>query len=181
MMNVEMILRQVSRAGAVCLVLGALASCSSGGKKKGLPTNLPSIALSSSAATPPHNMPSYTYPFDSNGMYVSSWAAEGERRAGRSAANSSDVQRWSGSHRSSRSTSGSSSSSSKPKPKVTTSSTAKRKPTSSGGGSRVHVVKKGDTLYALARRYGSTVAKIKAANGLRSDLLRLGVTLKIPK
>ncbi|WP_206170920.1 LysM peptidoglycan-binding domain-containing protein [Phragmitibacter flavus] len=172
----EKILKQVVRAGAGLVIVVALASCSSGNKKKGLPTNLPNISLSSTSATPPHNMPSYAYPFDSSGTYVSAWAAEGERRSGRSgAANNSDVQRWTGSHGSSRTASRSSSSS---KPRVTT--TTKRKTTSSSG-SRSHVVKKGDTLYGLARRYGSTVAKIKSASGLRSDLLRPGMTLRIPR
>ena len=46
-------------------------------------------------------------------------------------------------------------------------------------GSKYTVVK-GDTLSAIARKKGSSVAKIKAANGLSSDLIRLGQTLKIP-
>jgi hypothetical protein len=54
----------------------------------------------------------------------------------------------------------------KPKPKVTPSKT--------------HTVAKGETLYGLARKYNSTVAKIKAANGLSGDLIRIGQKLKIP-
>jgi hypothetical protein len=30
-------------------------------------------------------------------------------------------------------------------------------------------------------KYGTTVAKLKAANGLKSDLIRAGKTLKIPR
>jgi len=41
-------------------------------------------------------------------------------------------------------------------------------------------VAKGDTLYGLARKYGTTVTKIKSANGLSGDLIRTGQKLKIP-
>lgn len=51
---------------------------------------------------------------------------------------------------------------------------------SGGGGSKNHTVSKGDTLYGLARRYGTSVNAIKNANGLNSDLIRLGQKLKIP-
>ena len=44
-----------------------------------------------------------------------------------------------------------------------------------------HLVKKGDTLWGLARKYGTTVSKIKKANGLRSDVIRAGKTYLIPK
>lgn len=53
-------------------------------------------------------------------------------------------------------------------------STAKK-----SSGSRYTVVK-GDTLSAIARKKGSSVAKIKSANGLTGDLIRLGQSLKIP-
>lgn len=44
-----------------------------------------------------------------------------------------------------------------------------------------HLVKKGDTLYGLARRYGTTVSAIQRANGLSGTLIRDGKTLKIPR
>ena len=40
-------------------------------------------------------------------------------------------------------------------------------------------VKKGDTLYGLARKYKTTVAKIKAKNELTSDLIKPGQVLKV--
>lgn len=72
-----------------------------------------------------------------------------------------------------------------PKKTVASSSSGKKKSTSSkstakkSSGSKYTVVK-GDTLSAIARKKGSSVAKIKAANGLKSDLIRLGQSLKIP-
>jgi murein DD-endopeptidase MepM/ murein hydrolase activator NlpD len=44
----------------------------------------------------------------------------------------------------------------------------------------IYVVKRGDTLSMIARRYGVTIQAIKYANGLTSDLLRVGQELKIP-
>lgn len=52
---------------------------------------------------------------------------------------------------------------------------AKKKPTGS-----IYTVVKGDTLSAIARKKGTTVAKIKAANGMSSDFLSIGKKLKIP-
>lgn len=46
--------------------------------------------------------------------------------------------------------------------------------------SRVHVVSKGDTLYSLARQYGTTVMAIMEANGLNSTLIPVGRQLTIP-
>lgn len=59
------------------------------------------------------------------------------------------------------------------KPKSSTKSTAKK-----SGGS--YKVVKGDTLYGIARKRNTTVAKIKSANGMSSDLIRPGQSLKIP-
>lgn len=66
----------------------------------------------------------------------------------------------------------------KPTPKPTPKPAAKPKPKVVA--SRTHTVTKGETLYGLARKYGSTVAKIKSANGLSGDMIRIGQKLKIP-
>jgi LysM repeat protein len=72
----------------------------------------------------------------------------------------------------------------KPKTSSSSSSTVKKKPTTTAAkkssSSKTHTVSKGDTLYGLARKYGTTVAKIKSANGMSSDLIRLGQKVKIP-
>ncbi len=44
----------------------------------------------------------------------------------------------------------------------------------------VHTVRSGDTLWLLAKRYGTTVEAIKQANGLTSDNLSIGQILRIP-
>lgn len=43
-----------------------------------------------------------------------------------------------------------------------------------------YVVKAGDTLWLLSRRYGTTVDAIKRLNGLTSDVLSIGQVLRIP-
>lgn len=161
---------------AVLLMLASSSCSSSSGNMQGLPSNLPNIHLDGPTSTPPHNMASYDYPFDSNGRYVSDWAAEGERRSGRSAsATSADTSKWSSSHGGAAS-----------KRKVASTSKSKSKSKSSGssskskGGGRSYTVKAGDTLGHIAARNGSSVAKIKAANGMSSDFLKIGRVLRIP-
>lgn len=51
-------------------------------------------------------------------------------------------------------------------------------PSPSGGG--YHLVRPGDTLGAIARYYGTTIAAIKAANGLTSNTIYVGQRLRIP-
>jgi membrane-bound lytic murein transglycosylase D len=46
---------------------------------------------------------------------------------------------------------------------------------------RVHTVRKGETLSQISRRYGVSVAHLKSSNGLRSDRLRVGQRLIIRK
>ncbi len=182
-------LQQLRRLASWTAVLAAMAllalldSCTS---TSGLPENLPDIALNGSTATPPHHMAGYEYPFDSSGNYVSDWAAEGERRAGRSPiATNSDEESWKKSH-GNRGTS----------PKTKKSGSAKSKSSSAGKKSSVskagttkpkssssskYVVKSSDTLGGIARKFGTTTTAIKKANGLKSDKVRGGTVLVIPK
>ena len=118
---------------------------------------------SGSTSTPSHRLPRYEYPFDSHGHYISSWAAEGERRNGRGAYASTRSSR--------RSSSSAAPSYSKPTPKP------KPKPKPSY---RYHTVAAGDTLYSLSRRYGTSVSRLKSINGLSSDLIVNGRKLKVP-
>ena len=47
--------------------------------------------------------------------------------------------------------------------------------------SSVHTVKKGDTLYKIARQYNISVASIKSANNLKSNLIKPNQKLKVTK
>lgn len=54
-------------------------------------------------------------------------------------------------------------------------------PLSAFAQSRVHVVQRGDTLYSIARRYGTTVQAIMSANGLSNrNFIWVGQRLTIP-
>ncbi|HVE84495.1 MAG TPA: LysM peptidoglycan-binding domain-containing protein, partial [Myxococcales bacterium] len=45
---------------------------------------------------------------------------------------------------------------------------------------RMHRVKRGDTLGGIAARYGSSVALLRKANGLRGNMLHLSQVLQVP-
>jgi len=157
------------RAGLVIPFL-LLAACENSAHIKGLPKNLPVINLHGSPDTPPHSLGHADYPFAANGDYKSDWAAEGGQGAGM------DYSSWRSSH---------GGSSSRGSTKKKTSSKASSKTSSKSGGKSSHkggsyTIKSGDNLGAIARRNGTTVAKLKAANGLSSDNIRAGRTLKIP-
>lgn len=47
--------------------------------------------------------------------------------------------------------------------------------------SRRHVIRSGDTLSQLAKRYGISTGDLRSANNLRSDRLMVGKVLKIPR
>ena len=52
--------------------------------------------------------------------------------------------------------------------------------TPAGDAVAVHVVRRGDSLDRIARRYGATVAGLRRANGLRSSLIHPGQSLRVP-
>lgn len=49
---------------------------------------------------------------------------------------------------------------------------------SSGGGT--YVVASGDTLSSIAKKFGTSIAKLKSENGLKNNLLRVGQKLRLP-
>ena len=64
----------------------------------------------------------------------------------------------------------------KPKPVVKHKPKPKPKPRTT-----VHTVRKGDTLYGLAKKYGTSWTKIQKANGISGSTIQIGQKLKIPR
>ncbi|MGV3754465.1 MAG: LysM peptidoglycan-binding domain-containing protein, partial [Verrucomicrobiota bacterium] len=53
-------------------------------------------------------------------------------------------------------------------------------PAASGSTSTItHEVKNGDTLYGIAKKYGTTAKAIKSANNLKTDRINVGQKLKV--
>jgi LysM repeat protein len=52
--------------------------------------------------------------------------------------------------------------------------------TQASNNSNIYVVKSGDTLPKIARKYGTSVKNLKLTNGLQSDLLIIGQKLEVP-
>jgi len=46
---------------------------------------------------------------------------------------------------------------------------------------RVHKVSRGESLSVVAQRYKVSVRQLKSANNLKSNVVRIGQTLKIPQ
>ncbi len=121
----------------------------------GTPKWVPSegTSFSGSSATPPHNLPPTEYPFDAAGNYLPQMAR--------------------GSQQSSSGTASSSRSRSSP---ASSSASSSRKTS----GSKTHRISSGDTLWGLSKKYGVSVSAIKKANGMSSDKLVNGRSIRIP-
>ncbi|MBN8249522.1 MAG: LysM peptidoglycan-binding domain-containing protein, partial [Verrucomicrobia bacterium] len=52
--------------------------------------------------------------------------------------------------------------------------------TGTGSGAATHTVRGGENLSRIAKRYGVTVKEIRAANGLKSNDIKVGQKLRIP-
>ena len=129
-------------------------------------------------------------PFDDAGNYREDWVAKGEGASGVrdtpvSAAYTQEpdetpVRTTVASSSSSGIKKTTSSSSSGSSARKTTASRPKPKPNPAAKPTYVKV-KSSDTLYGLSKRYGVSVASIKSANGLKSDTIVDGRSLRIPK
>ena len=55
----------------------------------------------------------------------------------------------------------------------------KKEAQSSSGSPKYHKIRSGETLSTIARRYGTTVKKLKQLNGLRSDRISAGKSIRV--
>lgn len=137
--------------------------------------------------TPPHNLSAYEYPFDDDGTYRKDWVTD---------KNAKRPKKWFGKKSSDSSSSPSTTvaSNTTPPPPPTRTTTSGPPPSAytpppprpapapkpTPPKARYHTVAKGDTLFGISRRYGVSVTQLKSTNGLRSDLIRIGQTLRVP-
>ncbi len=154
----------------------------------------------SKLATPPHNLSERDYPFDASGNYRKDWVKNGSRT---SSGNDVNRPRISGSSSSSssrvasappaptRTTAPTRSSSSSPPARIATNTVRTTPPARTytpppapkpkpKPAARYHTVQPRQTLWALSQKYGTSVAALKKANGLTSDNIRIGQSLRIP-
>jgi len=159
-------------------------------------------------ATPAHNMSQRDYPFDASGNYRKDWVKNGSRTASGNNVNRPKTTKSSSSS-SSRvastppaptrpTTAPTRSSSSTPPARIATNTVRttppaaptrtytpppapkpKPKPAPKPA-TRYHTVQPKQTLWAISQKYGTTVAALKKANGLSSDNIRIGQSLRLP-
>lgn len=152
-------------------------------------------------ATPPTTLSERDYPFDEKGRYRTDWVKSGSTRARSksdfytptsatqqaqtTAAPRSSSQSKSQKTSSSMTVASNTTKSSKPTapPVYTPPPTPKPKPKPPAPKktqARYHTIAKGDTLWGISRKYNVSISAIKSANGLSSDLIRPGQTLRLP-
>lgn len=146
-----------------------------------LPIGAAVIALGFSGCGNSVNMadnPTGTGPFDSRGNYVEEWADNPSKWNGRSVPTptTSEPTQVASNDTKPVARPTSSATVSKPKPKPVSKPKPKPKPKST-----YHSVRKGDTLYGLAKRYGTSVSAIQRANGISGSTIRIGQRVKIPR
>ena len=128
--------------------------------------------------TPPgHGLEKKEYPFDDDGRYRKEWVRNNTRGRTRSSHTNPHPE-----PEGATSAAGSDTGSGDyPNYQELASATV---PAGTGGSAstetRYHRVASGDTLYSLANRYGTSVDALKGANGLTSNSIRTGQTLRVP-
>jgi LysM repeat protein len=60
-------------------------------------------------------------------------------------------------------------------------STSARSAAGRGAAPTTYRVRRGDTLFSIARQFSTTVAELKTANRLRSDRIHIGDRLTVPQ
>jgi len=132
-------------------------------------------------------------PFDSNGNYIEKWADNAPKRkyvwskkTTKYTSSSSSSSKYTPSSRSTSSYKTSKTSKKTYTPAKKSTYTSKKKTTSKNITPKVkppimHNVKKGDTLYALSRKYGASVSAIQKINKLKGTNIAIGQKLIIPR
>ena len=126
-----------------------------------------------------HGMEKRDYPFDDDGNYRKDWVKNKTRGKTRSSNKLADPEYGTSSSTAANggqppggtAYAGPAAAPAPPAPPATPSAPAKPS---------YHKVVSGDTLYSLSQRYGTSVAELKRVNGLTSDSIRVGQSLRVP-
>ncbi|MCB1062203.1 MAG: LysM peptidoglycan-binding domain-containing protein [Verrucomicrobiae bacterium] len=173
---------------SLCLLAMAAASCA------GKPDYDKLNANAAKLATPPHNLSAYDYPFDDDGTYRKDWVTNKNATRGkrwRPATTSPPPPQPSTPPQAPMVASSQQQlpppprqpTYAPPPPSITPPQAPRPSPPPAAApkpAARYHTVAKGDTLYSISRRYGATVPQLKSTNGLTSDVIRIGQTLRLP-
>lgn len=127
-----------------------------------------------------HGMEKKDYPFDDDGKYRKDWVRDNARGTTASSRNQPQPA-------STMTVAGADSPPSNPdggylgpaSPGVAPPAPAPE-PVANASEPRYHKVASGDTLFSLSSRYGTSVSELKRVNGLSSDSIRVGQSLRIP-
>ena len=176
------------RAGAPAILLAgcALILIGCAGKPKYKSVSQQDAKL----ATPPHNLSAAEYPFDDDGRYRKDWVANPKTAKRTSSRRSTPTQTVAANttpppaYRPPASSPPAYTPPAYSPPPAPTPAPAPRPqpapPKPAAPKARYHTVVKGDTLYSISRKFSVTVSQLKATNGLTSDTIRLGQTLRVP-
>lgn len=119
-------------------------------------------------------------PFDSKGNYIEGWADNPPRRTYKKSTSKTSKS----SSTTKKSTPSKSTSKTTTKPKTSSKSKTKTKPKVIRPKTKppiMHTVRKGDTVYGLARKYGADPNAIIKANSVKKGIIRIGQRLVIPR
>lgn len=132
-------------------------------------------------------------PFDSKGNYIESWADNPPKRTYKRSSKRSSTRKSSSrtskkptstskkSYRTSKSKSNRKKSSTYKKPTNTRKKSTPKKIVPKTKPPIMHTVRKGDTVYGLARKFGASPNAIIKANNIRNGMIKIGQKLIIPR
>jgi hypothetical protein len=135
----------------------------------------PVVAVEGEVGTPTHSLPKHEYPFDESGRYREDWVSSSGRGD-----SSSSRSRFRSSSSSSDSRTSAAAPASVPKLTPVPDSALIAAATTGLTRQEYHTVGRGETLWSISRRYGVSVASLKAENGLDADAIQIGETLRLP-
>lgn len=125
-----------------------------------------------------HGLQKKEYPFDDEGNYRKDWVRN--KTSGRTRSSYRDTTPDASPTEVAQTGASTPGATSYPNYQDITPATSPAPPAPVPASPKYHKVVSGDTLYSLANRYGTTVNSLKRTNGLTSDSIRKGQTLRIP-